>query len=342
MRGGFCLIVLAHRAARLLLFAMILCAAARAADERPVPVRIALKPMAVVRGRVATIADLADIEGGDEAVRQRVATLDVVELKTAGAPQVLSHRLVQIRLLLAGVSANLCEVNGADRVTVVRAPAGVPDKMVVDAIHAALSKRFRIEAADLDVRLTQPLQTKLELDRMEADDLRLEPLVPAVLPVGRTRLQVEIYVRGQLRESPSTTVDIGLFQTVAQVVGLIGRGETLTPEKIRAERVRTVGVGAFPAPAEVAGRKVNRALRAGETIRLQDLEAPRAAENPVLVKPRDTVQLVVRKGQLTVVLSAAEALQPGRQGDVIRVMNPDSKKIISGRVVSRSELEVSL
>jgi flagella basal body P-ring formation protein FlgA len=333
---------LAHGAARLLLLAVILCAPARASDQRPGPVRIALKPMAAARGKVATIADLADIEGGDEASRQRVAALDVVELKAVGAPEVLSQRLVQIRLLLAGVSSSLCEVTGADRVTVVRAPAGVPDKLVVDAIQAALSKRFRIEAADLDVRLTQPLQTKLELDRIDAADLRLEPLLPAVLPVGRTRLQVDLYVRGQLRESPSTTVDIGLYQTVAQVVGLIGRGETLTPEKIRAERVRTVGAGTFPAPAEVAGRKVNRALRAGETIRLQDLESPRDAENPVLVKPRDTVQLVVRKGQLTVVLSAAEALQPGRQGDVIRVLNPDSKKIISGRVVSRSELEVAL
>jgi flagella basal body P-ring formation protein FlgA len=329
-------------AGSLLLLALLLTAAGRAADGSRAPLRIVVRPTTVVRSSLVTVADVADIEGGDERIRRRVAGLDVAEVTTTAAPQVLSQRRIEIRLLLAGLAPNVCQITGADHVTLVRAAPVRLDKLVVDAIHTALTTRFRVDAADLDIRLTQPLTSTLELAGLAPDDLRLEPRVPEVLPLGRTRLPVDVYVQGQLSENLSATVDIGWYQSVAKVAGLVGCGAILTPEKVVSERMRVVIPGSFLAPDQVVGRKVKRALRPGEALHPQDLEESRATENPILVKPYDTVQVVARRGQLTAILGAAEVLQQGREGDVVRVRNPDSKKVISGRVVSRSELEVSL
>jgi flagella basal body P-ring formation protein FlgA len=54
------------------------------------------------------------------------------------------------------------------------------------------------------------------------------------------------------------------------------------------------------------------------------------------------VSLVARTATLNVTLSAAEVLQPGSEGDMIRVRNTTSGKIVVGRVVSADLVEIPL
>jgi flagella basal body P-ring formation protein FlgA len=54
------------------------------------------------------------------------------------------------------------------------------------------------------------------------------------------------------------------------------------------------------------------------------------------------VSLVARTATLNVTLSAAEVLQAGSEGDMIRVRNTASGKIVVGRVVSADVVEIPL
>jgi Chaperone for flagella basal body P-ring formation len=63
------------------------------------------------------------------------------------------------------------------------------------------------------------------------------------------------------------------------------------------------------------------------------------AEHPILIKGHDLVRLVARIGDIRV-MARAEALQEGRAGEVIRVRNIDSDKIVSGRVAEAGVVEV--
>ena len=62
----------------------------------------------------------------------------------------------------------------------------------------------------------------------------------------------------------------------------------------------------------------------------------------MLIQPRDIVRVVAQTGGLTVVLQAAEAMEQGRKGQLIRVRNVKSKKILVGRVISDSEVHMAL
>src|SRR5690606_2905259 len=92
---------------------------------------------------------------------------------------------------------------------------------------------------------------------------------------------------------------------------------------------------------DVVGRQAQRALGSGETLQIHDVATVRR-ETSLLVRPRDIVRVTARKGTLKIALNAAEAIDGGREGDLIRVRNPTSGKIITGRVAGKNELELEL
>jgi hypothetical protein len=62
-------------------------------------------------------------------------------------------------------------------------------------------------------------------------------------------------------------------------------------------------------------------------------------DNPVIIKTRDQVHLLVRVGPLRVT-TLCEAVQEGRAGQMIRVRNVDSRAERVGRVVDRNTVEI--
>jgi hypothetical protein len=62
-------------------------------------------------------------------------------------------------------------------------------------------------------------------------------------------------------------------------------------------------------------------------------------DDPVLIKPRDVVRLVAQIGSVRVT-ALGEALQDGRAGQMIRVRNTNSNKIVTGRVLDRNHVAV--
>ena len=50
------------------------------ADEAPGPVVVELRPQATAVGRTVTLADVADLRGGKDLLRERISRLDLTEL----------------------------------------------------------------------------------------------------------------------------------------------------------------------------------------------------------------------------------------------------------------------
>jgi len=83
---------------------------------------------------------------------------------------------------------------------------------------------------------------------------------------------------------------------------------------------------------------IERSVRKGKaivttTIRNSD------DEKPIVIKPRDRVMIVARSNSLNVSL-VGEALDSGRVGQMIRVRNPISQKILVGKIVREGLVEV--
>ena len=91
--------------------------------------------------------------------------------------------------------------------------------------------------------------------------------------------------------------------------------------------------GALTALDLAVGLEVKTTIYAGRPLRPEDIGAP------ALVDRNQIVSLIFKSGSLTIA-AEGRALQRGAEGDVIRVMNLESKSTVSGRITPDGRVTV--
>jgi len=325
---------------RLALLAPLLLPLAVFAGEETNPVSIVLRPEARVLSDIVRVGDLCDIRGGGGFfLRQRISELDVAKVH-GDQPFEVSRSRLQIRLALADIRADAFSLTGSEQVLIVPDRVQIDEAEIVTAIKTKLAEHFVVDEQDVDVRLLQATG-KIALAGARREEVRLAAVFPLNASLGTIRTKVLVYVRDQVRESVEVRVDAAVYLDVARARAGIARGEAFTQANVVSERYPVRSPRGVVTTADVIGRVAKRPVHTGAVICEYDLDDKGPVTSPVLIKVRDPVHLVAKKGCLTVVLHAAEALDQGRKGDVIRVRNLKSKKIITGQVVSGSEVHVT-
>ncbi len=115
----------------------------------------------------------------------------------------------------------------------------------------------------------------------------------------------------------------------------IRAGETVGPDDFQEA---TAGLGglpmeSLPGPEQVTGAITTRALSAGEAITARLVRMPPAVRSGDVVSTRVIVEGVEAVG-------VATALQSGNVGDVIRLVNPESRRQLRGRITGKAAVEV--
>jgi flagella basal body P-ring formation protein FlgA len=64
-------------------------------------------------------------------------------------------------------------------------------------------------------------------------------------------------------------------------------------------------------------------------------------DKPVMVKRGATVNILVQVGDM-IVAAGGLAMQAGREGELIRVQNVTSKRMVTARVVDRNTVQVKI
>jgi flagellar basal body P-ring formation protein FlgA len=115
----------------------------------------------------------------------------------------------------------------------------------------------------------------------------------------------------------------------------VERNEVLKASDITVERRPKADVGADPANrARAVGMQARRQLRAGQAIRVADLA------KPDLVQRDQTVTLIYEAAGLYLTIRG-KALDGGTEGDVISVLNLQSKRTVSGTVIGRGQVSIT-
>ncbi|MEX2285673.1 MAG: flagellar basal body P-ring formation chaperone FlgA, partial [Planctomycetaceae bacterium] len=192
----------------------------------------------------------------------------------------------------------------------------------------------------VEVVLLRPLPERSSEIDMSRPNLSFRPYLPPNAQLGNLRVKVGVFLNDRMEDVLPVSVEVRLFQTVVRAARPIDRGAVLDKDNVHVERVALTQRMDGSTADEMLGKKARRALAPGSLIQERDVDNG-LAQDPILIRPRDSVRLVARKRGLTVIVSSAEALQAGRRGDTIQVRNTTSKKIITGRVVDQSEVEVA-
>jgi len=202
------------------------------------------------------------------------------------------------------------------------APAPAPSLSAADAVRVAVVARLGVPAT-------------VQIDSID---------VTGDAPVFReARLAAAARLGGPVRFTLVTTSGAALPATATMTVTgpfvvttrTVAKGESLKPEDLdESQRVITdVPLRRLPRLAELVGSRALRTLPAGEAVPGNAVTLRRKVE------PGDAVTVVAASGavEVTGTFVAADGGEPGR---VIRVINPQTRRFLRGRVLPNGKIEV--
>lgn len=288
-------------------------------------------------GQLVLVGDIASVEGGSDELREKVRCLDLAEPSADRRDTAITRNQVLYRLSLGGLREGQFRLAGAAHTVVQWSAPGLDESSLVEAAREALRRRLPKGADEVSLQLVRAPQTPV-LNVNPSLPLRLVAEVAGPASTGRVRVDVSVLVNGQSRMQVPVFFDVAFAQDVAVVRRRINAGEVLSEDSLVRKRLELRQGEKYLGWNDALGRRAKSQLLPGQTITEVDVDAGEQ-EQVILVKTRDTVRLVARIAGCRVT-ALGEALQDGKAGQVIRVRNVDSSKVVSGRVVDRNVVEV--
>jgi flagellar basal body P-ring formation protein FlgA len=227
------------------------------------------------------------------------------------------------------------ETNGLKQISVTRLARALEGKEIEQQIARALERRNGLgEAANLS----------LTFDR-DPGDLKLDTgfsgaLQPTIVRYdnrnGRFDITFEIGNDNGAAATKLRFTGTAIETVEATVLARnVERNETLKSSDLMVERRPKAEVGADPAARDRSvGMQARRQLRAGQAIKNADLV------KPDLVQRDQSVTLTYEAPGIYLTMRG-KALENGTEGDVVSVMNLQSKRTLSGTVTGRGQVSIT-
>jgi flagella basal body P-ring formation protein FlgA len=235
------------------------------------------------------------------------------------------------RLASGGIDASAVRFTGSEKIIVCRDEKIVPAEEILKAAEALLQEKrpgppgcsWKLARAveDLAVPMSRGVRLRADL----AKDTPASGPAAAVLE----RVKVEVQALSGTAELARCEAVFKVLYPAQQAVATkdIAPGAALTQENIRIEAVTTE---AKPAEGWTApfGLIAVKAVPAGAVVRPAFVQPPRPV---ILVKRNQSVTMRII-GSGFVVTALGEAMEDGRGGDVIKVRNADTRRVVVARV----------
>ena len=286
-----------------------------------------LKPQAVVERDMVQLGDLfADLPAAVDAT---------IEVTRAPAP---GQRLTLDASTLLNIATTQhvgWKPSGRfDRVVVERAGQVISPSAVHDAVMRALVEGGMPENADV---VLDNDRVQLVIATGRPATVRAE--VPAYDP-AKPRFEATVFAPAEAAEADRVTIRvIGKAIRTAEIPVLVrpvATGEVIRARDIQMVRLHAdqVGPTTINDPDKLSDKSARHVLPAGLPIRVSDVSAP------VLVSKNNLVNVTINTARLSIVMQG-KAMEDGAEGDIVRVMNTRSNKIVQGMVSGKGEVVVT-
>jgi flagella basal body P-ring formation protein FlgA len=306
--------------------ALLTFAAPAMAQTEPAPARPLLKSDVLVTGSVVRVGDLVDNAG----IIANVAIFRAPDLGSTGT--------VSASTVIEAVRAHALiglDTGGVNEVVVTRAARAIPAKAIEESVARALATRFGLgEPKDIAVNFErEPRAIYVE------PNAKGEPRVAHIYfdeRSGRFDATLELPTgaggRSLLRMSGRATQ----VADVVTVTRTLERGALLKDSDVVVERRPRAGIGrdAVTDRALAVGFAARNALQPGKPLRSADLMKPE------LVQRGETVTLMYEVPGIMLTVRG-KASEGGAEGDVISVLNEQSKRTVQGVVIGPGRVVVS-
>jgi flagella basal body P-ring formation protein FlgA len=276
---------------------------------------------------VVRVGDVVDNAG----TAARIAIYRAPDLGTTG-----TLPAAQILATLSAHSVIGVDAKDLKEVTVTRLARNIASKEIELAVAQALEHRGGLgEAGNISLTFDRDLQDQ-HLDAsntgaMVATSARYEP--------RNGRFDVTFEIANEASSAPTKLRFTGAaIETVeaAVLTRNVERNDLLKSSDIIVERRPKAEVGSDAAGREHAvGMQMRHPMQAGRALRVADLA------KPDLVQRDQSVTVIYQTAGLYIT-SRARALDNGTEGDVVSVLNPQSKRTVTGVVTGRGQVTIQI
>lgn len=239
----------------------------------------------------------------------------------------------QVLEVLRGKHVIGVDARNVKEVTVTRLARSLARKDIETAVAGALDHRFGLgDAANIGVTLDRGGDLQLDASNtgaLQASALRYDQ--------RSGRFDITFEIAGSDAANPARLRFAGTaIETVEALVLTrdIERTEALKSSDLAVVRRPKAEVGGETAPRDKAvGMQLRRPMRAGTAVRLADLAKPDLVQ-------RDQSVTVIYQTPGLYLTTRGKALESGTEGDVVSVMNLQSKRTLTGVVTGRGQVTI--
>jgi flagellar basal body P-ring formation protein FlgA len=221
-------------------------------------------------------------------------------------------------------------------VTVTRLARNVDAKDIQDAVAHAIEHRGGLgDAVNLSLTFDRDVQD-LHLDAYNTGTMQV---TAARYDTRSTRFDVTFEIGNDVNAAPTRLRFTGsAIETVeaAVLTRNVERTEMLKSSDIMVERRPKLEIGGDAAGRESSlGMQLRHSMRAGQALRVADLA------KPDLVQKDQGVTLIYQTAGLYLT-TRGKAIDNGTEGDVVNVMNLQSKRTVTGIVTGRGQVTIQV
>ncbi len=301
--------------------ALAFASAALADQPRP-----QLKAEAIVTGDIVRIGDLVENAG------------IVANVAVFRAPDLGSTGTVPIDAVIEALRAHALvgiDTAGLSEVVVVRASRAIPAKDVEDTVATALSKQFG---------LGDPKNIAVVFER-EMRAIQVEPSARGTPRVARINYDAKSGRFDAMLEVPTGATNRGILRLsgraaatvdVVTVLHPVDRGAVLREEDVQVERHPRAEFtrDMVSDRSQAIGSAARANLQPGRPLRSADLMKPE------MIQRNETVTLVYEVPGIVLTVRG-KAVDGGAEGDVVNVLNEQTKRTVQGVVVGPGRVVIS-
>lgn len=237
---------------------------------------------------------------------------------------VVNRNTVLSRLATHGISGAQVKLSGAKQVVIQRASQTIQGADLLDLAQAYLHKHYNCPSAFVATPLRKAQDVIIE---EQTADIQLVPRLVRGNSPGLVKVQIT--VRGGVKALARQDIQFRLqYQSYLAIATQdIARGTAISRDNVKIEKQLSPKPPAGPWKAPW-GLIAQRPIRANSKIQGNMLSAPVA---PLSIKRNDMVVIRIERPGL-VITAMGQAQANARSGDILKVKNTDSQRIILCKV----------
>jgi flagella basal body P-ring formation protein FlgA len=295
-------------------------------------IAIILRTEAEVLGPDIRLGEVAEIACAETELQGRLEDLVIGKAPLPGRSRHITADYVRLRLRQLDIGEDRMVLGGAERIEVSLPGVAVSEAQIRQIVTGFIKTSGIWGDAEVKVE-----ELHISADRTLPKGRATYRVLPPrhMRSLATVPLSIVFDVDGRFQKTIRATVRVAALAPVVVAARPIGRLKPITSDDLKMEKMNLaeLPVGTMTEADDIIGKRARRNIDAGNILR------PDLIEMPPLVKRGDMV-VIVAESEGFKVTATGEAKSDGLRGEQVKVVNLDSNKRFSARVVDKQTVRV--